>query len=69
MPSTSKKQQRFFGMIHGANKSGKKLKGKAGKVQRQMSKSQVKHYTKLATDLALLGIKRFKFDVDNFFMP
>ena len=55
MPSKTKKQQRFFGMIHGANKEGKKLKGKAGEVQKQMSDEQVKHYTKIAMQLKKFG--------------
>lgn len=45
MPSKTKKQQRFFGMIHSANKNHKRLKGKAGKVQ--MIDKQIKHFTKL----------------------
>ena len=50
MPSVSKKQQRFFGMIYGADKAGKKLKGKAGKAQKSMTKKQVKEFTKLKED-------------------
>lgn len=46
MPSVSDKQQRFFGMIYGANKKGKKLKGKAGKVQKEISKKDAKDFAK-----------------------
>lgn len=51
MPSVSKKQQRFFGMIYGADKAGKKLKGKAGKAQKSMTKKQVKDFTTLKEDV------------------
>lgn len=47
MPSTTKRQQRFFAMIHQANKNHKRLKGQARKVQKQMTDKQVKHFTKL----------------------
>ena len=47
MPSVSEKQRRFFALIHAANKAGKKLTGKAGEVQSNMSKEDVKHFTKM----------------------
>lgn len=53
MPSKTKKQQRFFGMIHSANKSHKRLKGKAGKAQRTMTDKQVKHFTKLEENVLM----------------
>ena len=53
MPSKTKKQQRFFGMIHNANKSHKRLKGKAGKAQRSMTDKQVKHFTKLEENVLM----------------
>ena len=59
MPSISKKQQRFFGMIHGANKKGKKLKGAAGKAQRSMSKKQVKDFTVLKDNLDFLEVYNY----------
>jgi len=59
MPSISKKQQRFFGMIHGANKKGKKLKGAAGKAQRSMSKKQVKDFTVLKDNLDFLKVYNY----------
>lgn len=53
MPSKTKKQQRFFGMIHSANKNHKRLKGKAGKVQRTMTDKQIKHFTKLEENVLM----------------
>lgn len=53
MPSKTKKQQRFFGMIHSANKNHKRLKGKAGKAQRTMTDKQVKHFTKLEENVLM----------------
>lgn len=53
MPSKTKKQQRFFGMIHSANKNHKRLKGKAGKAQRSMTDKQVKHFTKLEENVLM----------------
>lgn len=53
MPSKTKKQQRFFGMIHNANKSHKRLKGKAGKAQRSMTDKQIKHFTKLEENVLM----------------
>ena len=53
MPSKTKKQQRFFGMIHGANKNHKRLKGKAGKAQRTMTDKQIKHFTKLEENVLM----------------
>lgn len=47
MPSTTKRQQRFFAMIHQANKNHKRLKGQARKVQKSMTNKQIKHFTKL----------------------
>ena len=45
MPAKTEKQRKFFGMIHGANKQGKKLKGKASKVQKKVSDKTIKHFT------------------------
>ena len=53
MPSKTKKQQRFFGMIHDANKNHKRLKGKAGKAQRTMTDKQIKHFTKLEENVLM----------------
>lgn len=53
MPSKTKKQQRFFGMIHNANKNHKRLKGKAGKAQRTMTDKQIKHFTKLEENVLM----------------
>lgn len=53
MPSKTKKQQRFFGMIHSANKNHKRLKGKAGKAQRTMTDKQIKHFTKLEENVLM----------------
>lgn len=38
-------------MIYGVDKADKKLKGKAGKAQKTMTKKQVKDFTKLKEDV------------------
>lgn len=53
MLSRTKKQQKFFGMIHSANKNHKRLKGKAGKAQRTMTDKQIKHFTKLEENVLM----------------
>ena len=46
MPAKSEKQRKFFGMIHGAQKRGIQLPGKAGKVEKSMIKKQTGDFAK-----------------------
>lgn len=46
MPAVSEKQRRFFGMILGMKRAGKKLKGAAGKAERSMSEKQIRDFAK-----------------------
>lgn len=47
MPSTSKKQQRFFGAVMSAKKGGKGITGAAKKAAKGMSKKSITDFLKL----------------------
>jgi hypothetical protein len=60
MPSTSKKQQRFMGMVHSCKKTGKCASKEVAKVAKNMKSKDVKDFATTKHDKLPEKIKKIK---------